>query len=966
MVRRSRPLRKILAPVGALALLVIAACSGGDQGVAGPPDDAPLEISTLRLPAGTVGSTYSARLAATGGDGDFAWSVQAGALPPGLVLAASGSVTGTPTEAGSFDVTLNVTSAGQTSSRAFSIEVSFPSVSITRSALPSGSIRAAYSAALTAVGGDGTYSWSLTEGALPAGLSLALDGVISGTPTEVGTAPFTVAVASAGDTATRALSIEIGAPVVVIQTTDLPNGVVDQAYAATLIATGGDGTYEWAVQSGSLPPGLILAADGTISGTPTTVGNSDFVVQAVSVGSASTQALSIGIAASADARPAIISGTTPTVLIEGRTATIRGSGFDPDPSANAISLGGESLAVTAATETSLTVAVPEFDCRPPRSVPLRVIVGGLASEASVGVSPYEAGGADLAAGFYTYTLRGDGCIQLPQDMAGGEFLIGVTSVSESPAAVTPFRLEGTPGDADVFTSAPILQTSFSGAQTSGSGALGPDDGRPVGRLTDVPLRSATLGLREAMFGRSLSPDVFEDGGNEQTAEEQAAHLRMLEDSWRLMDDLGRPASLPRTVDASGGPEASAARGDTLDLSIFPDDGGGCSARPTVRAVVRFVGDNAVWLEDVASPDGTFTAEEFGELDAFYTDNVQSVHDEYFGSRSDIDANQRVLVLMSPKVNERGVLGYVWSGDLFPRSQCASSNGAEIFYGIVPDTLGQFGRARTRQEVLDLYPELTTHEITHIVQISERLFGSAIRKSIWETEGGATFAEQIVALPLFGHAAGDELGFEAWETGIQWYIEWTNGLVRHYGFQGRDNPQADGAPEECTWLGNEDQGNSGPCAGKVRAPYDVPSVFFRALLDRFGPTYPGGEAAMMKRLTQSPLRGWEAIGDVTGRPIEEDLAEFYMTLWGDGLIGDLPMMTTWDLFDVFSELVPGARLQPNLSSSPEFREFAAVRGGSSYYLYWTPSGRLAPTSLRVTSTSGTLTPGTVSVWVLRVQ
>jgi hypothetical protein len=963
-------------PFALLALLVLAACSGGesggDPGPTEPPEVPQVAVVTSSLSSAVVGTAYTRALAATGGDGSYRWSVQSGALPPGITVAESGSVSGTPTEAGEFGFTVSVASGGRTASRALTISVTWPPLAITTSGLPDAFLGSAYLGELTAIGGDGAYAWGLAAGQLPAGLSLSSDGRVTGTPTGVGAGTFTVSVVSAGDTATRALSIDVGAPQVVIQTTALANGAVGDAYAETLTASGGDGTYQWTVASGALPPGLALSVDGTISGAPTTVGSYDFLVQATSAGLTGTRALTLGVASSSSATPPTVTGTTPSVLIEGQTAVIEGTGFDLVAAQNLVTLGGEPVSVTSATATQLTVSVPSFDCLPPRGENLRVIVGGLFADTDVDVSPYEAGGAALDAGFYTYTLAGDGCIQLPQDAAGGEYLIGVTSVSQAPSSVTPIRLSATAGDAGVLSTAPRFGSAGAGYPSS----AGSD--RNVRRLTDAPLRSAALGLRSAAVSGGVDPfgagpsrpgsaaSAAADGWSPlRTGDEAAAHLDLMEESARLIDALGRPAH-PRNAGgaaAASGPEAAV---PTVGETITVFSGAGCTNRPPVQALVRYVGDNAVWLEDTAAPDGTFTEQEFADLDRFYSDNVQTVHDDYFGTSSDVDANERVLVLMTPEVNDRGVLGFVWSGDFFPTSQCTDSNAGEVFYGLVPDTAGVFGTPRTKEFVLDLYPELTTHEITHIVQISERLFGTADNKTTWETEGGATFAEQIVALPLFGHAQGGELGYEAWQLGIQWYIEWTNGLVFLYGYQGNNAPKVLQAPEECTWLGRESQGNTGPCGGKTRAPYDVPSFFLRAILDRFGPSYPGGEAALMKRLTQSPFGGWDAIGDVTGRPIEEDLAEFYMTLWGDGLIGDLPMMTTWDLFDIFSNFVPQARLQPKLSFAPAFENTAAVRAGSNYYLHWTPDGALAPTSVRLTSSTGASTPPTVSVWVLRIR
>ena len=88
-------------------------------------------------------------------------------------------------------------------------------VAITTSSLPNGFVNLAYSATLTASGGVTPYTWSLASGSLSAGLTLNTNtGVITGTPTTLGTSNFTVRVTDAGNpaqTATQALSILVNA-----------------------------------------------------------------------------------------------------------------------------------------------------------------------------------------------------------------------------------------------------------------------------------------------------------------------------------------------------------------------------------------------------------------------------------------------------------------------------------------------------------------------------------------------------------------------------------------------------------------------------------------------------------------------------------------------------------------------------------------------------------------------------------
>src|SRR5208337_1583849 len=149
--------------------------------------------------------------------------------------------------------------------------------------LPGGVVNQNYSAILSAIGGTGAYTWSISSGSLPPGLTLnSSQGVISGTPTAVqkGGYSFTAQVTDAkGLSATANLSIYIEG-VVSITPASLPSGSVGVPYSQTLAATGGLQPYTWCVLAtgggcdptqASLPPGLSLnTTTGVISGTPTT------------------------------------------------------------------------------------------------------------------------------------------------------------------------------------------------------------------------------------------------------------------------------------------------------------------------------------------------------------------------------------------------------------------------------------------------------------------------------------------------------------------------------------------------------------------------------------------------------------------------------------------------------------------------------------------------------------------------
>ena len=149
------------------------------------------------LPAGTVGVSYSQRIAvtATGGLSPYIWSIAPGsALPPGLLFTPSTlTLSGTPTTAGTFSFNIAVQDAASTLvSRAIGMTISSPPLSLTTSRqFPDGILNQAYSAIVAATGGQPPYRWTATG--LPSGVTInTTTGQISGTPTAAGN--FAVAI----------------------------------------------------------------------------------------------------------------------------------------------------------------------------------------------------------------------------------------------------------------------------------------------------------------------------------------------------------------------------------------------------------------------------------------------------------------------------------------------------------------------------------------------------------------------------------------------------------------------------------------------------------------------------------------------------------------------------------------------------------------------------------------------------
>ncbi len=426
---------------------------------------ASLTITSSSLAAGTAGAAYSGSLQAAGGTGPYTWSISSGSLPAGLTLSAGGIVSGTPARAGSANFTATVADVGspaQSRSATVTLAIAPSSLTITSSSLAAGTAGAAYSGSLQAGGGTAPYTWSISSGNLPAGLSLTTNGVVAGTPTAAGTGNFTALVSDSGSPAqsrSASVTLAVAPSSLTITSSSLAGGTAGAAYSGSLQASGGTGPYTWTINSGSLPAGLSLTTNGVVTGTPTVAGLAIFTVTAAD---ASTPAQSRSATVSLAVAPSSLTISS-TSLAAGTVGAVysgslqAGGGTGPYtwsissgslPAGLTLSAGGNVSGTPTALGTGSFTALVTDSGKPAQSATASISFAVSPSSLTITSSNLAAGtvGAvysgslQASGGTGTYTWKSSGTLPAGLSLSAGGVVTG------TPTAAGPGNFTATVAD----------------------------------------------------------------------------------------------------------------------------------------------------------------------------------------------------------------------------------------------------------------------------------------------------------------------------------------------------------------------------------------------------------------------------------------------------------------------------------------------------------------------------------------
>ena len=350
--------------------------------------------------------------------------------------------------------------------------------------------------------------------------------------------------------------------------------------------------------------------------------------------------------------------------------------------------------------------------------------------------------------------------------------------------------------------------------------------------------------------------------------------------------------------------------------------GSCSSTASVTATVRYVGEEGVIYLDNDVPTGAeqFTQADLDQLGALFDDYLHPIDTAAFGEVSDIDGDERIAILITPRVNDLSpdcsdgrVVGYFYGGDLLFSNP--GSNQREVFFAFAPKPATATCNAVTRSSALRALPPVLIHELQHMISFNQHVLKRGQSdEAVWLNEGLSHFAEELAQRLI-----PDERCPEAPTC----FSQFATGNVQNaYLFLEE--------PEETYLVAPS---GAGPSISDRGAAW----LFVRWLADHFGTGELGREVT--RALLQRGTPGAPNVEGVTGQPFDRLVGEWLLANWLDNLEGFPQTGRThyrnWNFRSLFLNNYPNVfsrpyPLIPDLATG-DFGRVGTLRGGSGAYL-----------------------------------
>jgi hypothetical protein len=610
---------------------------------------------------------------------------------------------------------------------------------------------------------------------------------------------------------------------------------------------------------------------------------------------------------------AAITTLTPSMLRPGTTLRVNGSNLDH---VTGVTAAGVALPIIEQGPDELTVRLPEtgFTCAPTVnvSVVFTAAGGAVLRTMPLRVAPERT----LARGGMLIGSAADPltCVELPAD--GRRYVIAVTNIATDTAVRPGLRVRGVAG----------------------------------------PGQTADALVVHAGAAAARSPDAAADPGIGAAASPGSKHTPL-----PVMPTAGWHATPAASLDP--------VVGDTLPMRIPRLDSAPtadlCTSYELVRTRVVHVGASSVVLEDRGNPMA-------GTLDTLY----RAVADEFDNRQLDVlrdnfgdplPAGQRLWMLFSRRVNTYGATGFVWHGDLQPRSSCEQSNEVPVFYGYAPVAIGDQYGTGTRAEWYWNIRTTVVHEAKHIVAFRERLASGLVAEEPWLEEATAMVAEELWARRVFGYGRHDNVGY-AQSVGCE-----IDGAFGRPPCVGRPGAMFGHFHFLAHWM-REPAARTvlGPTAAGDVGYYGGAWLLLRWLLDE----EPRPESAVLRELTTATEHGISNLEARFGRQFEELFPRWAAAVALDDRSDGPPAhgVPSWDMRDVYSGL---NREQPALFPTTyplRVRTFAfgnvqtdvaAIRGGGAAF-FELAGGGPAPQALVFTGAADAPLPASFRIVIVRID
>lgn len=399
--------------------------------------------------------------------------------------------------------------------------------------------------------------------------------------------------------------------------------------------------------------------------------------------------------------PPTVTGVSPASFGAGDEVTVTGTNLTSEQQGLAVTIGGLRATVLASSATSVRVRAPA--CVAAGQVPVAVTAAAGVVAGSVDAT-YAAGGAAPSLGVFE----------------------GVTVPAERAAECLSLL-----GNGARYLVVPQYATRD---DVTGALAAGPTINFTIG----APSFGTVAALLPPPLAAPLAPQQRLDRA-----------LRMRE---RALAPMAAAQGPNPVIDVPG--LAALTPNSTRNFQVLDDLEG--DTYTTVTARLRFLGEDVALYVDEDAPSGGLTQEQLDGLGRLFDRKLYPAVVGAFGSETDIDGNDRTIVLMSPVVNQLTsaaecaqfgyVTGFFYGLDLLESQR--NSNKGEIFYALVPDPQARLGSCgHSVAEVLRIVPATFVHEFQHMISWGQKVLvrGSALDEALWLNEGLSHMAEEVASM-----------------------------------------------------------------------------------------------------------------------------------------------------------------------------------------------------------------------------